>query len=371
MATYCQRCLLDQLSGYRDRVALTVGVEEEFLLVDEDGQLSGRGPEVVGAADDPRGELEPELTMCQVEAVGDVCHTPAGVLSQLTTLRAELSGVARQRGLRLLPSGAPVLPEKLRPEITPKPRYLRMAEHFGATARAGITCGCHVHVGMADREQGVRVSNRVRSWLPALLAVTANSPFDGLDTGYASWRYQNWSRWPSAGPPPEFASLDEYESIVDGLLRSGAILDRAMVYWDIRLSEHHPTLEFRVSDVAATAGDAVLLATLVRGLVAFALDGGDTGPRMPQSVLRANLWRAAHDGLSGACLHPVTGELAPIHDQLSDLLAMTRTALGDDVELASAGLAKLREEGGGADRQRRAYDRRQNLTDVVDDLALD
>lgn len=351
-----------------------MGVEEEFLLVDADGHLSARGPEVAGEAQDPRGELEPELTRCQVEAVTGVCHTPEGVLSQLTTLRSELAGVAGRHGLRLLPSGAPVLPQEERPLITPKPRYLRMAEHFGATARAGTTCGCHVHIGMADREEGVRVINRTRSWLPALLAVTANSPFDGLDTGYASWRYQNWSRWPSAGPPPRFASLDEYESSVDAMLRSGALLDKGMVYWDIRLSEHQPTLEFRVSDVAATAGDAALLATLVRGLVAHVLDdGGDDGagvPETPFSVLRANLWRASHDGLGGACLHPVTGELTPIHTQLSDLLAMITTALGDDVSFAEAGLAKLREQGGGADRQRRAYARHRNLADVVDDLAL-
>ena len=103
--------------------------------------------------------------------------------------------------------------------------------------------------------------------LPVLLTLTANSPFDGADTGYASWRYQEWSRWPSAGPPPVFASLDEYESTVEVLLRTGALMDRAMIYWDIRLSERHPTLEFRISDVAVTPDQA----TLIRGLVADAL----------------------------------------------------------------------------------------------------
>lgn len=346
-----------------------MGVEEEFLLVDANGHLAGRGMEVAVAAHDPQGLVEAELTRSQVEAVTGVCHTPEGVLSQLSTLRAELTRVARRHGVRLMPSGTPVLPED-RQEITPKPRYLLMAEHFGLATRAGATCGCHVHIDMPDREQGVRVINMVRPWLPVLLAVTANSPFDGVDTGYASWRYQNWSRWPSAGPPPRFASLDEYESIVDSLLRSGAILDRAMVYWDVRLSEHQPTLEFRVSDVAATAGDGALLATLVRGLVAHILDAGGPCPTTPYAVLRANLWRASRDGLGGVCLHPVTGEPTPIHDQLADLLALTATGLGDDVEFARAGLAKLREQGGGADRQRRAYARRHALTDVVDDLAL-
>lgn len=321
---------------------------------------------MVSAARDPQGVLEVELRLSQVESATGICDTSESVLSQLTTMRAELADVARRQGLRLLPSGTPILPEEDEPGITPKERYRRMAEHYGATARSGATCGCHVHIGMADRELGVQVINRVRPWLPALLAVTANSPYFGTDTGYASWRYQIWSRWPSAGPPPVFASLDEYESTVDAMLRSGAILDKAMVYWDIRLSEHQPTVEFRVADVAATAGDAALLAILVRGLVTHALSESGPVPTVPEAVLRANLWRASHDGLSGACLDPVTGELAPLHDQLADLLKLVSA---EDREFAEAGLAKLRRVGGGADRQRTVYSQRRRLTDVVDDLA--
>jgi carboxylate-amine ligase len=354
-------------------VLLTVGVEEEFLLVDADGQLSGRGPEVAGAATDPDGELETELTLCQVESATGICETPDEILGQLTTLRASLAASARQYGLRLLPSGCPVLPQEERPEITPKPRYERMARHFGATARASATCGCHVHIGMPDRALGIQVVNHARPWLPALLALTANSPFDGLDTGYASWRYQNWSRWPSAGPPPAFASLDDYESTVDALLRSGASLDKAMVYWDIRLSDHQPTLEFRVADVAADATDAALLAVLVRGLVAHALariDAGVPAPVLSDAVLRANLWAASRGGLRGASLHPLTGQPVPLGDQLSDLLEVLGSALGPDLAFAETGLAALRVAGTGADRQRAIFVRRGKLTDVVDELAL-
>jgi carboxylate-amine ligase len=358
------------VEGYLRRVPRTIGVEEEFLLVDADGQLSGRGPEIVGAtSSDYGGEVEAELTVCQVEAVSEVCRTAGDVLGRLTALRGELAAEARARDLRLLPSGCPVLPEDDRPPITPKPRYLRMARHFGATARTGATCGCHVHVEMPDRELGVRVINHVRPWLPALLALTANSPFDGSDTGYASWRYQVWSRWPSAGPPPVFASLDEYESIVDSMLRSGAILDKGMVYWDVRLSEHQPTVEFRVADVAARAVDAAVLAVLVRGLVEHAVDrisAGEPVPDLPDAVLRANLWCASHRGLRGESLHPVTGDLVPLASQLSDLVGW----LGEDAEFVAPRLASLRSAGGGADLQRAAFERRRCLADVVDELAL-
>ena len=362
----------DLAFGYESGVTaeqLTMGVEEEFLLVRADGELSRYGPEVADATTGEHGDLEAELKRCQVEAVSGICHTPAEVLEQLTNLRGELAEVAGRRGLRLLPSGCPIVPETKPQEITPKPRYLRMAEWFGATVRSVATCGCHVHIGISDRETGVRVSNQVRPWLPVLLTLTANSPFDGTDTGYASWRYQEWSRWPSAGPPPLFAGLDEYESTVDGMLRCGALMDRAMIYWDIRLSEHQPTLEFRISDVAVTARHAALLATLVRGLVAHALDTTTPPPKLPQAVLRANLWRASREGLSGSALHPATGELTPVQSQLDDLVELLTPVLGADLEFVKAGIADVREHGTGAARQRTAYQRRGELKDVVDALA--
>lgn len=347
-----------------------MGVEEEFLLVQPDGRLSRFGPEVVDAADDAHGGLEPELKRCQVEAVSDICRTPEQVLDQLTRMRRELAATAARRDLRLLPSACPVLPEAGNQEITPSPRYLRMATWFGATARSVATCGCHVHIGVEDRETGVAVSNRVRPWLPVLLALTVNSPFDGTDTGYASWRYQEWSRWPSAGPPPMFSGLDEYESTVDAMLRSGALMDRAMIYWDVRLSEHQPTLEFRIADVAAVPEDAALYATLVRGLVARALDTEGPPPELSNTVLRANLWRASREGVTGSALHPVTGELGPIQSHVDDLVEYLRPVLGGDLGFVKAGVARLREVGTGAARQRAAFRRRGELADVVDALVV-
>lgn len=347
-----------------------MGVEEEFLLVRADGKLSTYGPEVADATTDEHGLLEPELKRCQVEAVSGICHTTDEVVGQLTDLRGRLAAEAGRRGLRLLVSGCPVLPESAAQEITPNDRYLRMADWFGATARSVATCGCHVHVGIPDRAAGVAVINQVRPWLPVLLTLTVNSPFDGADTGYASWRYQEWSRWPSSGPPPVFASLDEYESVVDALLRSGALMDRAMIYWDVRLSERNPTVEFRISDVAATVADAALLATLVRGLVARALDAPEPPSTVPHAVLRGNLWRASREGLSGSTLHPVTGELVPVQSQLDDLVEFLRPVLGVDLEFVKAGVARLRERGTGARRQREAFGRRGELVDVVDAMVV-
>lgn len=352
----------------------TFGVEEEFLLVDEQGHLSDRGPEVVEAAERPEGGVQRELARCQVELATAVNHGAEELLDQLTHFRSRLAAEAGKRHLRLVASATPVLAEEHPPELTPTPRYRRMGEQFGMIAHTGTTCGCHVHVKIPDRGTGVRISNHVRPWLPVLLALTANSPFDrGQDTRYSSWRHVLWSRWPSAGPPPLFASLDAYETRVAAMLESGAMMDRGMIYWDIRLSEKRPTLEFRISDVASTVREATTLAVLVRGLVLTALSEQDyPAPAVPSEVLRANLWRAARDGLDGSALHPETGRLTPVPALVGQLVQRIRRALVEaaDLDFVVDSLAWLRENGNGAQRQRQAFARNGSLNDVVALLSL-
>ncbi|WP_409179629.1 glutamate--cysteine ligase [Amycolatopsis sp. VS8301801F10] len=353
---------------------LTFGIEEEFFVVDREGRLAPASDVVDHAAETggDNGELQRELIQSQAEIATDVCRTRDEALRRLRELREDLAGAARRRDCRLLPAGAPPVPEEGLPGVTANPRYQRIGEHFGATARTSLTCGCHVHVAIPDKETGVLVLGRIRPWLPVLLTVTANSAIaDGYDTGYQSWRYQQWSRWPSAGPPPRFASLDEYESVVDAWLRSGAILDRGMVYWDVRLSEKQPTIEFRIADVAATPEEAVLLGVLARGLAATALDDDAPPPDLPNEVLRAQLWRASRDGVSGCCPHPRSGDLEPTKAVLADLVEFAAPALesAGDLEFAAEATARLCAEGSGADRQRRRFAERGRAEDVVDLLA--
>ncbi|WP_370936203.1 glutamate--cysteine ligase [Amycolatopsis sp. cg13] len=353
---------------------LTFGIEEEFFVVDRDGRLAKADDVVDDAAETggAKGELQHELIQPQAEIATDVCRTRDEALQRLRELREDLAAAARRRDCRLLPAGSPPAAEAGLPGVTPNPRYERIAEHFGATARTARTCGCHVHVAVPDKETGIQVLGRIRPWLPALLTVTANSAIaDGYATGYRSWRYQQWSRWPSAGPPPRFASLDEYESVVDAWLRSGAILDRGMVYWDVRLSEKQPTIEFRMADVAATPNEAVLLGVLARGLVATALADDAPPPELSNEVLRAQLWRASRDGVIGSCPHPRSGDLAPTKTVLTDLVELASSALDSagDLEFAQEAVARLCAEGSGADRQRQRFAERGRGEDVVDLLA--
>ncbi|WP_020416644.1 glutamate--cysteine ligase [Amycolatopsis sp. ATCC 39116] len=342
-------------------MTVTVGVEEEFLLVDRRNRLAAAAPAVLAGSDDVAGELQPEMVSCQVESVTPVREQSDELLECLRDQRARLRDGAASAGLRLLAAGSP--PMSADPvRLSPGRRYRRIADHFRGLMSTAHVCGCHIHLGVPDSDTGVRVINHVRPWLPVLLAVSANSPFaEGADTGYASWWYLAMSRWPSGGPPPYAASAGQYEELVDEMARSGAIMDPGNLYWDMRLSPRHPTVEIRVCDVAATEREAALLAVLAQGLAATAFarigDGVDA-PRVPQEVLRADLWRAARDGLDGTCVDPVDRVLRPVPVVLARLLDEVRPHLdGGAKEFAEQAVPSLVAAGGGASRQRAAFER--------------
>lgn len=350
----------------------TLGVEEEFVLVDAAGRLVQEGPETL-AGTAPALDLKAELLRCQVESATGV-HTDVDELrADLAQSRSALITAAADRGLRLLATGTPVHAEAFDALLGPETRYRHIHSRFGSMVFSSLTCGCHVHVEVADREVAVQVVNHLRPWLPVLLAITANSPFnDGRDTDYASARHLLWSRWPTAVPPPYLDSAADYDTRVHALVDTTAALDLKMIYWDVRISDHLPTIEVRVGDVLPTADEAALFGILIRALVAeFVVLVGRAlrAQPVPQDILRGRLWRAARDGLSGHCADPVTGELRPALDIADDLIAH----LTDPAEIALADRVRRRwrTAGCGADRQRAAHRTAGSLTDVVNHIAAE
>ncbi|MBW4720896.1 carboxylate-amine ligase [Saccharothrix obliqua] len=350
--------------------ALTVGVEEEFLLVDAGTRkLVPLAAAVLDRADGVL-DLQAEMTRFQVESATPVCRTMDEVRQQIVLGRHTLSALAGEHNARIVATGTPVLGGHRPPPLTDRQRYREIAHRYGSLIDGLTICGCHVHVGIPDEETGVLISNHLRQWLPVLLAISANSPFsEGRDTGYASWRYLSWSPWPSAGAPPWFGSADEYRAGTRTLHTSGAVMDAGMIYWDVRLSASHPTVEVRVCDVAGTVEEAVLIAALVRAIAVVAMSGEPAYP-VPDLLLRTALWRAARDGVEGAGVEPRTGRLVPAVDLVRGLVEWTRPALraDGDEDLVVDGVARLLADGGGAARQRRAYARRGELADVVEML---
>jgi glutamate---cysteine ligase / carboxylate-amine ligase len=354
----------------------TIGVEGEFLLADPaSGEPVAVNETVAGHAADRGVKLQLELTSCQVETTTEVVGGTRELGDQLLRLRRIAAEAAEAGGARLLAVGLPpTVPHEF--PITDTPRYREIADRFGMIAHEQGICGAHVHVAVPSREAAIRVSNRLRPWLPLLLALTANSAvYRNTDTGYASWRSVLWARWPTAGPPPQFDSVDEYDAVVHMLQDAGAMLDDGMVYWDVRPSANFPTIEVRVADVPATVAETVLMAALIRGAVMTALDDERRGQQMaPLSphALRAAYWKSARDGLDGEALDLTQShERVPARRLLGRMVSYVRPALEavGDYDLVTGELDRIAEEGNGAVRQRRAWQRRHDVTDVIAEAA--
>ncbi|MBB6570384.1 glutamate--cysteine ligase [Kribbella sandramycini] len=343
----------------------SIGVEEELLLVSATGEPLPRSQAVVDEL--PDLDVTLELTRAQVETNSPVCDSAAELQTALTGLRRELAQAAAGEGARLLAIAVP--PQGSAAQlVTQKARYREMADRYGLLAREQGVCGCHVHVDVPDQEAAIRVSNHLRPWLPALLALTANSPvYLEQDTGFASWRWVLWSRWPSAGPPPYLESAEHYDALVAMHLAAGTILDERMIYWDVRPSSHLPTVEVRISDVPLTVDETVLLATLCRALVMTALDG-DHGPKLEPEILHAAYWLAARDGLTGTALDVPTGETLPVRELLAKLLQHITPALQQlgDEDLVTEGIERLLADGNGAMRQQRAFRAGKDVVDLTE-----
>jgi carboxylate-amine ligase len=262
-------------------------------------------------------------------------------------------------------------PLAVSPEIRPSTRYQAMAERFGLTTVEQLTCGCHVHVGVESPEEGVGVIDRIRPWLPVLIALSANSPFwQGRDSGYASFRLQAWQRFPTAGPTGTFGNLSNYRASVAALLGSDVPLDEGMIYFDARLSHRYPTVEVRVTDVCLAAADTVLAAGLIRALVetaARAWAAGEPAPDVPTELIRMASWRASRSGLEESLLDPYSGRPRSAADVVEALFDHVRSAaadLGDEDQLQAA-LERLRTRGSGASWQRAAYAESGSLPKMI------
>lgn len=317
-------------------------------------------------------ELDQELFRHQLEIRTDPACDADDLHAQLVAARRTAGEAAAAAGLALGACGTvPLGGEEA--AVSPNDRYRDMVDTFGDVARTGGTCGMHVHVGIESDEEGVVVLDRIAPWLPALLALSANSPYaEGRDTGYASWRAQVWRRWPSAGPTERFGSVAGYHEVCRTMLASGAARDPGMLYLDARLSTGQPTVEVRVCDVCTDPAEAVTIAVLVRGLVETAARDAVSGVPVPAwraEELRVAHWRASRYGMADHLVHPLHRELRPAREVLDDLARHLGPVLAEagDAERVAAVLERAVRDNG-ATRQRAAFERTASVQGVVDDL---
>jgi carboxylate-amine ligase len=353
----------------------TLGVEEEFLIVDprNGGPLPLAGDvlrlhDLGRAAEDPPSYpmLAVDLQQEQLEVITGPHSSLSGLAAEIRAGRSYADSLARKAGARI--SALATSPLPVAPRHTRNDRYDALLEKFALTAREQLTCGYHVHVSVGSDEEGVAVLDRIRSWLPPLIALSSNSPFwYGTDSGYASFRTQAWNRWSTAGPSDVFGSADAYHSLVERLSGTGVVTSPD---FDARLSARHPTVEVRVSDVCLDVRDAALIAALVRALVETAArewEAGKAPDMVPAAVLRQGAWRASRFGMDGNLLHPIAHIPDTARNVVTALYDHVRDALDEtgDAAYVLESLQRILDHGTGATRQRQAYERNGSLADVV------
>jgi carboxylate-amine ligase len=354
--------------------ALTIGVEEEFHVIDlETRELVPRAGELLDRL--PAGSYTAEFHRSVVETNSAVCRTLDDLRAELVRLRRRAVTTADAVGLGIAAAGTMPLLSGDGPGITPTSRYRRMLDEYQLLAREQLICGVQVHVGVADRDMAVAVTQRVQPWLPVLLALSSSSPYWlGQDSGYASVRSLVWQRWPTAGDPGTVTSAADHDALVAELIESGTISDPAMIYFDVRPSAHVPTVELRTTDACPDVDVVVLLSGLFRALVRREMDAvaaGEPGhgARVRPPVLRAALWRAARSGLEGDLLDlPRSARPVPAARAVDTLVTDLRPVLeaaGDWPAVRDLAARALGRESS-AERQRRAYAQRGRLSDAVD-----
>lgn len=341
-----------------------------MLLDASTHQLAHRADAVLaGLTEALRDKASPETHACVLELRTRVNDTVPGAIGELYRLRSALAWELAGMGLR--PAAAGTHPQAS-PEDGDHPRTARyeiVTDTMRSLARREPTMALHVHIGVPDAEDAIRVLNRLRECVPVLIALSANSPFaNGRDAGFASARTIIFGGFPRTGSPRAFRSYFDYVEAVDALIASGAVPDPTFLWWDVRLQPRLGTVEVRATDAASTLREAAALVALVQSLARLELEGSPLDHRTGPEVLAENRFLAARDGVDARLIDPTLRRLVPLRttvERLVDDCYPHATQLGCAAALED--LPRLL-RANGADRQRAAA-ARHGLGSVAPALA--
>jgi len=353
---------------------LTIGIEEEFQIVDGDGQLKSHIDTLVKAAAGRMGDqIKPEMMQSVVEVGTKICRDISEAREEITRLRGTLTGLLRPAGLRIASAGTHPFSHWQEQEITENERYKILEEELQDVIRELLIFGTHVHVGIPDRDRRIEVMNEARYFLPHLLAISTSSPFWlARNTGLKSYRHVIWSRFPRTGIPPDFSSWDEFENYVELLVRTRSIDDGKKIWWDLRPHAFYPTIEFRICDAATTIDESLCIAALAQAFCAklLVLRERNLGFRkyMP-ALIQENKWRAIRGGMDARLLDLGKETEVPMKDLAVEILEFVDDvvdALGSRRECEY--ILAIARDGTSADRQLRVWKETGHLHAVVDAL---
>jgi carboxylate-amine ligase len=342
----------------------TLGVEEEFQMVDKTtGQLASRIHRILEQGIPLLGEqIKGEMLQSAVEIITDVCPNTTALRLALQSLRSTLARLVEDEGLALISAGTHPMAHWQEQLRTNHERYEELEEEFQDVGRSILIFGLHIHVGIDKHDQAIPLLNQLRTWLPHMLAISANSPFwCGRFTGLYSYRSIVWRRFPRSGVPDFFHSTADFDNYVEDLIQTGCIDNAKRIWWDIRPHPFFRTIEFRVCDMPATLDDTLALAALAQALVAkltWMLQRNMLTGSFPSRYIEENKWRVARYGLNAQIVDFSNQRTLSARDSLHELLDFVDDVLDDlgcrrEINYLRALLDDPR--GTGADRQIAVY----------------
>lgn len=328
------------------RPSFTIGIEEEYQIVDPETRdlRSHIHTEIL-----PQGRLrmeervKSEMHQSVVEVGTRVCNSIQDAKEDLFDLRRQMIGLARENGLVLV-------------------------------AGANLIFGLHVHVGIEDRETGIRVMNSLRYFLPHILALSTNSPFwMGMNTGLKSYRAKVFDKFPRTNIPDSFSSWSEFENFVNLLIRTNTIDNAKKIWWDVRPHPFFSTIEVRICDIPMRAPETIALAALIQATAAklWKLQENNQDYRQySRALLMENKWRAVRYGLDGKLIDFGKQQEVPERELILEYLEFVDDVVDElDCREEIGYIRTILKEGTGADRQLRKFAETNDLNAVVDYMA--
>ena len=356
---------------------LTIGVEEEYQIIDSTGALHSHIDTLLSKASPKLGDkVKREMMQSVVEVGTTICADVSEARDQLGEMRQTLSELLTSEGMRLACAGTHPFSRWQEQQITDYERYKMLEEELQDVVRALVIFGLHVHVAIPDQERRIEVLNEARYFLPHLLALSTSSPFwMGRNTGLKSYRSIVWSRFPRTGIPPELGSYDEYEHYVNMLVKTGSIDNGKKIWWDLRAHPSFPTLEFRVCDMTTKLEETICLAALMQAICAKLLKLRESNlgfRKYIPALIAENKWRAERYGIDGMLIDFGKQAEVPMRELALELVAFVDDVV-DDLGSRSAVeyVHTILAEGTSADRQLRVFKETGDTRAVVDMLAAE
>lgn len=335
------------------------GIEEEYFLSDAATRLAvsniSRAFLTEARARFP-GEVQREMLQSQIEVATPPCTQMHQARDALAGLRHELSLIARRHDMSILAAGTHPSATWLRQKATSAARYDRMMRDLQMLGSRNQVCGMHVHVEVPDPEARISIMRRILPFLPLMLALSTSSPFwQGHRTGLMGYRLAAYRELPRTGLPEMFENVADYNRYLDVMIKARAIEDSSFVWWAVRPSRQHPTLELRVADSCTRLDDTVAIAALYRCLIRHLDLNTSLNTEMSaasRAIVLENIWRAQRYGIHAGFVDEASASMRPVDAVLEDVLALIQEdAMALDCEPEIDGLRDILLRGTSADGQ--------------------